>query len=95
MRFGNEVAAVTGGGSGSGLAAARMPAAEGARFAISGRNAAALDAAAREHGFLALQADAPRLADIDRFHAEVSSRLGRIDVLFVNAGTYEAALIGA
>lgn len=91
MRFENKVAVVTGGSSGIGLAAAKMLAAEGARVAISGRDAAALDAAAKEHGFLALQADVSRMADIDRFYATVSSRLGRIDVLFANAGIYKAA----
>jgi len=52
MRFENKVAVVTGGGSGSGLAAARMQAAEGTQAAISGHNAAALDAAPGNMDFL-------------------------------------------
>jgi NAD(P)-dependent dehydrogenase (short-subunit alcohol dehydrogenase family) len=35
---------------------------------------------------VAIQADVARLADLDRLYAEVSKKLGKIDVLFVNAG---------
>jgi NAD(P)-dependent dehydrogenase (short-subunit alcohol dehydrogenase family) len=35
---------------------------------------------------LAVQADVSRLADVDKLYEEVSQKLGKIDVLFVNAG---------
>jgi NADP-dependent 3-hydroxy acid dehydrogenase YdfG len=38
-------------------------------------------------GVLAIQADVAKLADLDKLYAEVSGKLEKIDVLFVNAGT--------
>jgi NAD(P)-dependent dehydrogenase (short-subunit alcohol dehydrogenase family) len=38
------------------------------------------------NGVLAVQADVSRLADVDKLYEEVSQKLGKIDVLFVNAG---------
>jgi NAD(P)-dependent dehydrogenase (short-subunit alcohol dehydrogenase family) len=40
---------------------------------------------------LAVQADVSNLADIDKLYAEVSQKLGKIDVLFVNAGVAKFA----
>ncbi|HEV2460153.1 MAG TPA: SDR family oxidoreductase [Ktedonobacterales bacterium] len=87
-RLAGKVAVVTGGTSGIGLATAKRLQAEGARVAISGRSRDTLDAAARTlgDGVLAVQADAAQLADTDRLYAEVAQQLGKIDVLFVNAG---------
>jgi NAD(P)-dependent dehydrogenase (short-subunit alcohol dehydrogenase family) len=83
-----KVAVITGGNSGIGLATAKEFVAQGARVAISGRDAETLDAAARElgDGVLAVRADVARLADLDRLFAAVGKAFGRIDVLFVNAG---------
>jgi NAD(P)-dependent dehydrogenase (short-subunit alcohol dehydrogenase family) len=55
---------------------------------ISGRDQKTLDDAARELGrdVLAVRADVARLEEIDRLFAAVKAKLGRIDVLFVNAG---------
>lgn len=83
-----KVAVITGGNSGIGLATAKEFVAQGARVAISGRDAETLEAAARElgEGVLAVRADVARLADLDRLFAAVGKAFGRIDVLFVNAG---------
>jgi NAD(P)-dependent dehydrogenase (short-subunit alcohol dehydrogenase family) len=35
---------------------------------------------------MAVQADVAELADVDKLYAEVSQKLGKIDILFVNAG---------
>jgi NAD(P)-dependent dehydrogenase (short-subunit alcohol dehydrogenase family) len=40
---------------------------------------------------LAVQADVVKLADVDKMYAEVSQKLGKIDVLFVNAGVAKFA----
>jgi len=87
-RFEGKVAVVTGGNSGIGLASARRLHAEGARVVITGRDARSLDAAVSAIGTrsLAFQSDVARLADIDRLYAFVADKLGRIDVLFANAG---------
>lgn len=86
-----KTALVTGGNSGIGLATAIRLKREGARVVIVGRDAKTLDAAAREHGLIAIQADVGRIAEIDRMYATLAERVGRIDVLFANAGIYKAA----
>lgn len=87
-RFEGKVALITGGNSGIGLASAERLHREGARVAISGRNAKTLDAAIGALGgdALAVQADVAKLADIDRLFSIVTSKLGKVDVLFANAG---------
>jgi NAD(P)-dependent dehydrogenase (short-subunit alcohol dehydrogenase family) len=87
-RFQGKVAVVTGGNSGIGLATARRLQEEGAKVAISGRSRQTLDDAVKTigNGVLAVQADVSRLADVDKLYEEVSQKLGKIDVLFVNAG---------
>ncbi len=83
-----KVAVVTGGNSGIGLAAAKRLQEEGARVAISGRSVRTLEDAVKSigNGIVAVQADVAKLEDIDRLYQTVSQKLGRIDVLFVNAG---------
>jgi NAD(P)-dependent dehydrogenase (short-subunit alcohol dehydrogenase family) len=92
-RFEGKVAVVTGGNSGIGLATAQRLRDEGARVAIVGRNQKTLDEAARTLGrdVLAIRADVAKLGDVDRLYAEVASKLGKIDVLFVNAGVAKFA----
>jgi NAD(P)-dependent dehydrogenase (short-subunit alcohol dehydrogenase family) len=87
-RLEGKVAVVTGGNSGIGLAAAKRLQQEGARVAISGRSKKTLDEAVKTigNGVVAVQSDVSKLADLDKLFAEVSQKLGKIDVLFVNAG---------
>jgi NAD(P)-dependent dehydrogenase (short-subunit alcohol dehydrogenase family) len=87
-RLEGKVAVVTGGNSGIGLATARRFQQEGARVAISGRSKETLDEAVATMGkeVLAVQADVVHLEALDKLYAEVTQKLGKIDVLFVNAG---------
>jgi NAD(P)-dependent dehydrogenase (short-subunit alcohol dehydrogenase family) len=92
-RLEGKVAVVTGGNSGIGLAAAKRLQEEGARVAIAGRSKKTLDEAVKTigNGVLAVQADVAKLTDVDKLYAEVSKKLGKIDVLFVNAGVAKFA----
>ena len=94
-RLEGKVAVVTGGNSGIGLATAKRFQEEGARVAISGRSKQTLDDAVKTigNGVLAIQADVSDLAELDKLYAEVSKKLGKIDVLFVNAGIAKFAPI--
>jgi NAD(P)-dependent dehydrogenase (short-subunit alcohol dehydrogenase family) len=92
-RLEGKVAVVTGGNSGIGLATAKRLQEEGAKVAIAGRSRKTLDDAVRSigNGVVAVQADVANLTDVDKLYAEVSKKLGKIDVLFVNAGVAKFA----
>jgi NAD(P)-dependent dehydrogenase (short-subunit alcohol dehydrogenase family) len=96
-RLEGKVAVVTGGNSGIGLATAKRFHDEGARVAISGRNQKTLDEAVKEIGkdVLAVRADVSKAEDLDKLYAAVSQKLGKIDVLFANAGIYKFAPVAA
>ena len=83
-----KVAVITGGSSGIGLATAKLFQEAGARIAISGRNQKSLDDATTElgAGVVAVRSDVSKLRDLDALFDVVSRKLGRIDVLFANAG---------
>jgi NAD(P)-dependent dehydrogenase (short-subunit alcohol dehydrogenase family) len=87
-RLEGKVAVITGGNSGIGLACAKRLHEEGARVAISGRDAKTLEAAKAEIGgdTLVVQADVSKIADIEKLFAAVKEKFARIDVLFANAG---------
>src|SRR6478672_5944879 len=94
-RLEGKVAVVTGGNSGIGLATAKRFQEEGAKVAISGRSKKTLGEAVKTigNGVLAVQADVSKLAELDKLYKEVSEKLGKIDVLFVNAGVAKFASI--
>jgi NAD(P)-dependent dehydrogenase (short-subunit alcohol dehydrogenase family) len=96
-RLEGKVAVVTGGNSGIGLATAKRFKEEGARLAIAGRDRETLKEAGRTLGkdVLVIQADIADLGAIDKLYAEVSEKLGKIDVLFVNAGVAKFAPLAA
>ncbi len=87
-----QVAFVTGGASGIGLAVSRVLAARGATVAMFARNAGRADAAAQSlrdagRGARAYAADVADTASVDRAFAAAVAELGRVDILVNNAGT--------
>jgi NAD(P)-dependent dehydrogenase (short-subunit alcohol dehydrogenase family) len=77
---------VTGASSGLGRAIATRLAAEGARCAITGRDAQRLSDVAHAIGAAAVVADHTKAADNERVIAEAVRLLGGLDVLVNNAG---------
>jgi NAD(P)-dependent dehydrogenase (short-subunit alcohol dehydrogenase family) len=88
VRLANKTALITGGNSGIGLATARLFIAEGAKVAITGRNPDTLRAAAKELGprALAIVADATDIAATDAAVLQAVDSLGKLDIVFANAG---------
>jgi NAD(P)-dependent dehydrogenase (short-subunit alcohol dehydrogenase family) len=89
MKLAGKVALVTGGNSGIGLATAKLFSQEGAKVVITGRDQTTLDQAvsAINGDVLALQSDVADLNRIDQLYQEIAAKIGKIDVLFANAGT--------
>ena len=82
----NKTVVITGGNSGIGYATAKDMASKGAKVIITGRNAEAVKTAANELNVTGLVADQGSLKAIDTLVADVKSKLGGVDVLFINAG---------
>ncbi|HSC88173.1 MAG TPA: SDR family oxidoreductase [Polyangiaceae bacterium] len=84
-----QVAVVTGGSTGIGLATARELVSLGARVVVFARESAALRALEGQPGISVLAGDVSRDADVVRLFAEVRREHGHLDALFVNAGIAE------
>lgn len=91
-----RVALVTGGNSGIGFATAKLLQEQGAKVAISGRDHKTLEKAvsAIGGGTQGIVADVSSSGDLDRRFSAVVDRLGKIDILFANAGVAKFAPIG-
>ena len=83
-----KIAAITGGGSGIGLATAKRFVLEGAYVFIQDRNKKELDSAISEIGknVVAIDGDVSNLADLDKLFSIVRDQKGHLDILFANAG---------
>lgn len=86
--FNEQVALVTGGGSGIGLTTARELVRLGAKVAICGRTTAKLEAAAAELGdaCLALPCDIREPAQVEAMVDRIIATWGRLDIVVNNAG---------
>jgi len=86
----NRVAVVTGAGTGIGKAVALALLKEGYHVALAGRRAELLDATARESGagdrVLPVSTNVADPDSVRQLFAKVKEKLGRLDVLFNNAG---------
>ncbi len=91
-RFETHVVLITGGSSGIGFATARAFLEEGAKVAVTGRNAARLGRAVRRLGspgrILGIRGDVSKAADARRFIVRTEKTFGPLDVLVNNAGIY-------
>ena len=84
---------ITGGGSGIGLATARLLIGEGAQVAICGRDESPLHKAAEEIGAIPIVADVSVEADAARMVAAVIETFGDYNVLVNNAALPHYALL--
>jgi NAD(P)-dependent dehydrogenase (short-subunit alcohol dehydrogenase family) len=87
-----KIAVITGGNSGIGLATAKVFVEEGACVYITGRRQAALEAAAAllAPSATPVQGDVSKPADVDRLYSQIRNEVGRVDVVFANAGIVTA-----
>lgn len=85
-RFAGQVAVVTGGASGIGLAILRGLHAEGASILCADINQATLDALPADDRIACLAADATREADVEAMMDAAVARFGRLDLSFHVAG---------
>src|SRR5262245_3043484 len=90
MRLAGKTALITGGGSGIGLEAARIFAAEGAKLLLVDADAAKGEATAKEIGGAAafVRADVAKAGDVEAAVAEAERRFGALHVIFNNAGIF-------
>lgn len=91
MNLQEQVALVTGGGSGIGQGAALLLAAAGARVAVLGRTRDELDATVRQierqgGAALAIEADVTDPDALQAAYAIIAETWGRLDTVFANAG---------
>src|SRR5258707_1556333 len=91
LSFENQVALVTGGASGMGLATAKAFAAEGAAVVLADVNEAAVRAAAADllaagHKAIGIHCNVADEAQVAAMVGQIVSTLGRLDAAFNNAG---------
>ncbi len=100
MSLAGQVALITGGSSGLGLAIAEALGAAGARVAVLAKGREELDRAAaslaaRGIDVMARSTDVTDAASVDAAVAALRERWGRLDALVLNAGTWQGAPIAS
>ena len=96
QNFQGKVAVITGATSGMGLDTAKLLLSQGTKVVLTGRSQEKLDALASEltGDYLLVRADAASTVDSKRLIETAVQRFGKIDILFLNAGVFEALPIG-
>ena len=91
-----KITLVTGGNSGIGLATARQFVNEGASVFITGRRQSQLAEAVKEIGpnATSVQADVSNLDELDRLFAQIKQGIGKLDIVFANAGVAKYSRLG-
>jgi NAD(P)-dependent dehydrogenase (short-subunit alcohol dehydrogenase family) len=91
----DKTAVITGGTTGIGLATAQLFHARGARVLVTGRNEATIAEARRvlPGDVAVVRSDASRVEEIDLLVKDVADRWGKLDILFLNAGTARVAML--
>ena len=97
MRLEGKTALITGGGDGIGRATALLFCEEGAKVGIMGRTESSLQGVVNEAKgpgeITAFQGDVAKEQDVKRAVNDFYKQYGKIDILFNNAGIYEAGCV--
>lgn len=86
MNLKNNIALVTGGSLGIGLATAIKLKEKSAEVIITGRNKERLNKAASEHNLIPFVSDVSKEADVIELFEYIKSKFGRLDIVINNAG---------
>jgi NAD(P)-dependent dehydrogenase (short-subunit alcohol dehydrogenase family) len=83
----NKTAVVTGGNSGIGYATVEELTGLGANVLFTGRQQDSVQETAKKTGAIGIVSDQSDLAQIDLLVKKAAGELGKVDILFINAGT--------
>jgi len=86
MQIKDSIFLVTGGSLGIGKSTAKLLIEKGGKVAITGRNKARLEKAAKEIGAFPINADVAKAEDVNRTYDEFVKQFGKLDCLINNAG---------
>jgi NAD(P)-dependent dehydrogenase (short-subunit alcohol dehydrogenase family) len=87
-KLAGKTAVITGGSSGIGFATAQELIAQGAKVLITGRNHKQVQEAAKMLNAVGVVSDQSSLSQITELVTKTSAEIGRVDILFVNAGSF-------
>jgi dihydroanticapsin dehydrogenase len=88
MKLSGKVAIITGGSRGIGKETAKILAKEGANIIITAKDAARLQASAKELNVIGIAGDIRKNQDVENVVKKTVEKFGRIDILVNNAGIF-------